>query len=85
MTFLSNCNLPYSVVENRAIKNFLSILNPKYTLNNRHTMSYRMSPLLYDNLKTVIVESLVRSYHTAKMWPPPRLGGQAMHNTVTFY
>jgi hypothetical protein len=47
-------------------------------------MTYRMSPLLYDNLKTVIVESLVRSYHTAKMWPSPRMSGQAMHNTVTF-
>ncbi len=65
MNFLSNCNLPFSFVETRVIKHFLSILSPKYTLNNRHTMSYRMSPLLYHNLNTVIVESLVWSYHTA--------------------
>ncbi len=75
VTFLSNCNLPYSFVETRVIKHFLSILSPQYSLNNRHTMSYRMSPLLYHNLNTVIVESLVWSYHTAKIWPSPLMSG----------
>ena len=60
MTFLSNCNLPYALVETRGFKHFLSIVSPKYSLKSRHTMSRRISPLLYQNLYAAFEEVLKR-------------------------
>jgi hypothetical protein len=58
VAFLSNCGLPYSFVETRGFKHFIKILDSKYTLRDRHTMSHKLGPLLYQNLHVVLEEVL---------------------------
>jgi hypothetical protein len=58
MAFLSNCSLPYSFVETRGFRQFIKILDPKYTVKDSHTMSHHISPLMHHNLKNCLEETL---------------------------
>ena len=58
MAFLSNCSLPYSLVETRGFKHFLEFLEPKYNIKSRDIMSDQISPLLHQNLQKCVEETL---------------------------
>ena len=58
MAFLSNCSLPYSFVETRGFKHFLQVLQPERSLKSRDIMSNQISPLLHQNLKKRLEETL---------------------------
>ena len=59
MAFLVNRNLHYSFVKTKGFKHFDAVSNPQYNIKSTHTMSKRMTGLLYNNLKKAMEFVLV--------------------------
>ena len=53
--FLAGCNLPLTLVDDQCFKKFVSFFDPKSEVKSSNEMSETECPLLYNNIKVILV------------------------------